>query len=118
MKKIEAIIREEKLATVKAALEEIGYLGMTVSEVEGRGRQKGLTLQWRAGEYQVEFLPKLKLEIVVNDKDCAVVTDTICEMARTGSMGDGMIFVMPVEDAVRVRTGEKGAEVLSSKETK
>ncbi len=112
MKKIEAIIREEKLEAVRQALEDSGYFGMTVSEVSGRGRQKGLVLQWRVGEYRVDFLPKLKLEIVCHDKDCSPVVETICEAARTGEIGDGKIFILPVEDVVRVRTGEKGEETL------
>ncbi len=112
MKKIEAIIREEKLDAVKGALEEKGFIGMTVSEVSGRGQQKGLPLQWRAGEYRVEFLPKLKLEIICHDKDCSLAVETICETARTGAIGDGMIFILPIEDMVRVRTGDKGEEAL------
>ncbi len=112
MKKIEAIIREEKLDAVKGALEEKGFIGMTVSEVSGRGEQKGLSLQWRVGEYRVDFLPKLKLEIICHDKDCSLVVETICETARTGAIGDGKIFILPVEDVVRVRTGEKGEVAL------
>jgi len=107
MKKVEAIIKEERLDVVKKALEEKHILGMTVSEVVGRGRQKGLTLQWRAGEYRVDLLRKIKMEIVVDDDVCDTVVDTICETARTGSIGDGMIFVIPVEHAIRIRTGEK-----------
>ena len=112
MKKIEAIIREEKLDAVKGALEEKGFIGMTGSEVSGRGEQKGLKLQWRVGEYRVEFLPKLKLEIVCHDKDCSLVVDTMCEAARTGAIGDGKIFILPVDNVVRVRTGEQGDEAL------
>ncbi len=108
MKKIEAIIREEKLEAVKNALEEKGFVGLTISEVSGRGRQKGIVLQWRVGEYRVEFLPKLKLEIVVNDKDCALVVDTIADTSKTGRAGDGKIFILPVEDCVRVRTCYRG----------
>lgn len=104
MKKIEAIVRQEKLEAVKAALEDKGILGMTVSQVSGRGRQKGIALQWRAGEYRVDFLPKVKLEIVLSDDECKAVVDIICKSARTGKVGDGMIFVLPVESAVRVRT--------------
>lgn len=113
MKKIEAIIREERLDIVKNALEKKGFLGLTVSQVSGRGLQKGLPLQWRVGEYRVDLLPKLKLEVVVNDKDYPAVMDIICEAARTGDIGDGMIFVLPVEQVCRVRTGEKGKAVLS-----
>lgn len=112
MKKIEAIIRQEKLQLVKDVLEEKGIVGMTVSEVSGRGQQKGIVLQWRAGEYRVDFLPKLKLEIVVNDEDCDAVVESICETARTGKEGDGKIFVLPVYSAVRVRTGENGKCVV------
>lgn len=112
MKKIEAIIRQEKLQSVKAVLEEKGVVGMTVTEVSGRGRQKGITLQWRVGEYRVEFLPKVKLEIVVSDEECDLVVRTICQVAQTGNIGDGMIFVLPVENAMRVRTGEEGRKVF------
>ncbi|MBI2852216.1 MAG: P-II family nitrogen regulator [Chloroflexi bacterium] len=113
MKKVEAIIREEKFEAVKKALEDRGFIGLTVTEVKGRGQQKGLLLQWRAGEYRVEFLPKLKIEVVVSDKDCQTVMDTICAAARTGDIGDGMIFVMPVEQMCRVRTGETGEAALN-----
>ena len=82
MKKIEAIIKEEKLDTVKAALEDKGFIGLTVSEVSGRGSQKGISLQWRAGEYRVDLLPKIKVEVVVDDKECDVVVATICRAAR------------------------------------
>ena len=112
MKKIEAIIKEERLDAVKKALEAKGILGMTVSEVVGRGRQKGLSLQWRAGEYRIDLLHKMKLEIVVDDADCDMVISTVTEAARTGSIGDGMIFVLPVEHAIRIRTGEKDETAL------
>ena len=108
MKKIEAIIREERLEPVQWALAESGYHGMTVSEVCGRGRQEGISLQWRAGEYRVDFLPKLKIEVVTLDQDVAIIVNTIANKARTGEVGDGKIFVIPVEDAVRIRTGESG----------
>ncbi|HAV10353.1 MAG TPA: P-II family nitrogen regulator [Dehalococcoidia bacterium] len=114
MKKIEAIIKEERLDAVKKALEAKGILGMTVSDVVGRGRQKGLLLQWRAGEYRVDLLHKMKLEIVADDANCDMVIDTISEAARTGSIGDGMIFVLPVEHAIRIRTGEKDETSLSA----
>jgi nitrogen regulatory protein P-II 1 len=113
MKKIEAIIRQEKLVSVKEALELKGILGMTVTPVSGRGRQKGIVLQWRAGEYRIDFLPKVKIEIVLNDDECLKAIDIICTAARTGSEGDGMIFVLPVEDAIRVRTGERGNSFLA-----
>ena len=106
MKKIEAIIREEKLDDVKKALEENSYFGMTVSEVSGRGRQKGLPLQSRAGEYRVDLLPKLKIELVVFDEDVQVAVSAIVRKARTGEIGDGKIFILPVESVVRVRTGD------------
>ncbi len=112
MKKIEAIIRPEKLEDVRKALEEAGFPGMTVSEVKGRGRQGGITLQWRAGEYRVEFLPKVKLEIVVEDNDVEQVVDIICDAAATGKIGDGKIFILPVEDVVRVRTKERGKDAI------
>lgn len=108
MKKIEAIIREEKLTAVKAALEENGLYGMTITEVSGRGRQRGIPLQWRVGEYQVDFLPKLKLEIVVADEDVDGVVSAITSNARTGEIGDGKLFILPVENIVRVRTSEEG----------
>lgn len=113
MKKVEAIIREEKLEAVKTALETRGFIGLTVTEVKGRGQQKGLCLQWRVGEYRVDLLPKVKIEVVVNDEDTNAVMDTICGTARTGDIGDGMIFVIPVEDICRVRTGERGEAALS-----
>src|SRR4030042_5877702 len=102
MKKIEAIIREEKLDAVREALESIGYFGMTVSEVSGRGKQGGLRLQWRVGEYKVDLLPKIKVEVVVLDEDVAKILNAITTAARTGEMGDGKLFVLPVENAVRV----------------
>ena len=107
MKKVEAIIREEKLDAVKKALEEKSYFGMTVSEVSGRGKQKGISLQWRAGEYWVDLLPKLKIELVVLDEDVPLVIEAIVHNARTGETGDGKIFVLPVESVVRVRTGDR-----------
>ncbi|NQT31858.1 MAG: P-II family nitrogen regulator [Deltaproteobacteria bacterium] len=106
MKKIEAVIREEKLDAVKRALEEKSYFGMTVSEVSGRGKQKGIPLQWRVGEYRVDLLPKLKIELVVLDEDVPAALDAILRNARTGETGDGKIFVLPVEHVVRVRTGD------------
>ena len=108
MKKIEAIIREERLDAVRAALEERGVCGMTVAEVMGRGRERGIPLQWRSGEYKVEFLPKVKIEVVVLDEDLSPALNAIITQARTGERGDGKVFVVPVEDAVRVRTGDRG----------
>ncbi len=113
MKKIEAIIREEKLDAVRIALENLSYFGMTVTAVSGRGRQKGLTLQWRVGEYHVDFLPKIKIEIVVLDEDVSRVINAIASNARTGGeRGDGKIFVLPVENAVRIRTGDAGNDAI------
>jgi nitrogen regulatory protein P-II 1 len=112
MKLIEAIIRQEKLDAVKTVLETSGYFGMTVSEVSGRGRQGGLTLQWRVGEYKVDLLPKIKVEVVVLDEDVARILNAITTAGRTGEMGDGKLFVLPVENAVRVRTGEEGDNAI------
>ncbi len=112
MKKIEAIVREDRFHLIKIALEEKGFISMTVSDVIGRGKQKGVTLKWRIGEHRIEFLPKKKIEIVVDDKDCQTVVDTICERGRTGAIGDGKIFIMPVESVIRIRTGEIGVEAV------
>jgi nitrogen regulatory protein P-II 1 len=112
MKKIEAIIREERLDAVKKALEEMGLIGMTVTEVSGRGQQKGIPLQWRVGEYRVDFLPKLKVEVVCHDDDCETAVEAIMKAAKTGRIGDGKIFVMPVEAAYRIRTSETGEAVV------
>jgi nitrogen regulatory protein P-II 1 len=112
MKKVEAIIRPEKLDLVRAALDELGIRGMTVMEVSGRGRQSGITLQWRVGEYKVEFLPKIKIEIVVLDEDLSKAIHSIMRVARTGERGDGKIFVLPVDDAIRIRTGDQGESAI------
>ncbi len=112
MKKIEAIIREERLDAVRQALEENSYFGMTVSHVSGRGRQGGICLQWRVGEYRVDLLPKLKIELVVFDEDVPEVVDAIVRNARTGAIGDGKIFILPVESAVRVRTGDRDENAI------
>ena len=112
MKKIEAIIREERLDAVKKALEENSYFGMTVSEVSGRGRQKGIPLQWRVGEYRVDLLPKLKIELVLLDEDVPAAVNAIARNARTGETGDGKIFVLPVEGVVRVRTGDRDENAI------
>ena len=112
MKKIEAIIRQESLEDVKKALEERSYFGMTVSEVSGRGRQKGIPLQWRVGEYRVDLLPKLKIELVVLDDDVPAALDAIVANARTGEIGDGKIFVLPVESVIRVRTGDRNENAI------
>jgi nitrogen regulatory protein P-II 1 len=112
MKKIEAIIREEKLDPVIKALEAKSYFGMTVSKVSGRGRQKGIILQWRAGEYRVDLLPKVKVEVVVLDEDVTHAIDAIITNARTDETGDGKIFVLPVEHVVRVRTGDVDEQAI------
>ncbi len=108
MKKIEALIRPEKLEVVKEALQNKGVLGMTITEVEGCGRQKGLVQQWRGETYRMDFVPKIKLEIVVKDQDVNKVVSIILENAKTGEIGDGKIFVLPVEEVIRIRSGEKG----------
>ena len=112
MKKIEAVIRPEKLEPVRTALADMGILGMTVSEVSGRGRQRGITLQWRVGEYRVEFLPKVKIEVVVMEEDLGKALSAIVRSARTGERGDGKIFVLPVENAVRIRTGDQAESAI------
>lgn len=113
MKKIEAIIRPEKLNEVKDALAEGGFLGLNIVHVTGRGAQKGIVHSGRGGEtYTVDMLPKLKIEVVVKDADADRVVEIILGKARTGNIGDGKIFVIPVEDAIRVRTGEKGDIVV------
>jgi len=112
MKKIEAIIREERLDVVKKALEKNSYFGMTVSQVSGRGKQKGIPLQWRVGEYRVDLLPKTKIELVVLDEDVPVAIDAIVRNARTGETGDGKIFVLPVEKVVRFRTGDRDENAI------
>ncbi len=112
MKKVEAIIRPFKLDEVKIALVNAGIVGMTVSEVRGFGRQKGQTERYRGSEYTVEFLQKLKLEIVIDDDQVDSVVDKIVAAARTGEIGDGKIFVSPVDEIIRIRTGEKDLEAV------
>jgi nitrogen regulatory protein P-II 1 len=112
MKKIEAVIKPFKLDEVKEALHEIGVQGMTVTEVKGFGRQKGHTELYRGAEYVVDFLPKIKLEIAVSDDLVDKVVEAIAGAANTGRIGDGKIFVLPIEQAVRIRTGERGDEAL------
>ena len=112
MKKIEAIIRPFKLDEVKIALVNAGIVGMTVSEVRGFGRQKGQTERYRGSEYTVEFLQKLKVEIVVENDQVDMVIDKVISAARTGEIGDGKIFITPVEQVVRIRTGEKDLEAV------
>jgi nitrogen regulatory protein P-II 1 len=112
VKKVEAIIRPFKLDEVKIALVNAGIVGMTVSEVRGFGRQKGQTERYRGSEYTVEFLQKLKIEIVIDDDQVDMVIEKLTEAARTGEIGDGKIFVSPVDDIIRIRTGEKGTEAI------
>lgn len=112
MKKVEAIIRPFKLDEVKIALVNAGVVGMTVSEVRGFGRQKGQTERYRGSEYTVEFLQKLKIEIVVEDNQADMVVEKIVNAARTGEIGDGKIFISPVDQIVRIRTGEKDFEAV------
>ena len=108
MKKIEAIVRPEKLDEVRQAIEAAGYPGITVTEAVGHGRQKGITQQWRGETYRVDFLPKVKLEIVTGDADVDGIVQAIVKAAKTGAVGDGKIFISDVREVVKIRTGEKG----------
>jgi len=112
MKKIEAIIRPFKLDEVKEALMEEGIRGLTISEVRGYGRQKGHTETYRGSEYRIEFIPKIKIEVVVEDSKTEKVVDAILRTAKTGQVGDGKIFIYDVEDVIRIRTEESGQEAL------
>ncbi|WPM31685.1 nitrogen regulator P-II GlnB [Hydrogenobacter sp. T-2] len=112
MKKVEAIIKPFKLDEVKDALVEIGIGGMTVTEVRGFGQQKGHTEIYRGTEYVIDFLPKVKIEVVVRDEDVEKVIEAIMKTAQTGRVGDGKIFIIPVEDVVRIRTGERGEQAI------
>ncbi len=112
MKKIEAIIRPHKLEEVRAVLQENGVHGMTISEVKGVGRQKGHTEVYRGSEYKIDFLPKIKLEVVVSDKILDKIVSLIVKASKTGNVGDGKLFVIPVEEAIRVRTDEVGEDAL------
>ncbi len=112
MKKIEAIIKPFKLDEVKEALQEIGVQGITVTEAKGFGRQKGHTELYRGAEYVVDFLPKVKIEIVTTDERAQACVDAILKAARTGRIGDGKIFILNVEEAIRIRTGETGADAI------
>ena len=105
---VKAIIRPEKFESVKSALEDIGTHGMTVSEVKGRGEQKGISLQYRGKSYSVDLLPKIQVEVVIRDEDCEKVIAAISGAARTGKIGDGKIFLLPVHRVIRIRTGEEG----------
>ncbi len=112
MKKIEAVIRHFKLEEIKNALNEVGAAGMTVTEVKGFGRQKGHTEMYRGTEYAIDFVPKVKIEVVCTDEAAQSIIDTIVIKAQTGQMGDGKIFVTRLEEVIRVRTGEKGTEAI------
>jgi nitrogen regulatory protein P-II 1 len=112
MRKIEAIIKPFKLDEVKEALHGVGIQGMTVTEVKGFGRQKGHTELYRGAEYVVDFLPKIKVEIAVSDEMADKAVDAIIQAANTGRIGDGKIFVLPIEEAIRIRTGERGSEAV------
>ncbi|UCD56025.1 MAG: P-II family nitrogen regulator [Candidatus Hydrogenedentota bacterium] len=112
MKKVEAIIKPFKLEEVKEALSSIGIKGLTVTEAKGFGRQKGHKELYRGAEYEIEFLPKVKLEIVVSDSELENVIEAIVSSARTGRLGDGKVFVNPVEEVIRIRTGERGEDAI------
>jgi nitrogen regulatory protein P-II 1 len=113
--KIEAIIREDKLNDVKEALRELGIVGLNIFEVRGHGRQGGLELAGRTGTYQVDMLTKIQVNIVLSDHNVDKTVDTICKAARTGETGDGLIFVYPIKEVIRIRTGERGQEALTYK---
>jgi nitrogen regulatory protein P-II 1 len=112
LKKIEAIIREDKLNDVKDALNEIGIRGMNVLEIRGQGRQGGITLAGRSGTYQVDMLPKMQINIILSEANVDETIETILKAGRTGAAGDGLIFVYPVDEVVRIRTGERGHEAV------
>ncbi len=112
MKKIEAIIKPFKLDEVKEALSKAGIQGLTVTEVKGFGRQKGHTELYRGAEYVVDFLPKVKIEVLVDDDKAGEAADTIVAAARTGRIGDGKIFILPMDDVLRIRTGERGVDAI------
>jgi nitrogen regulatory protein P-II 1 len=112
LKKVEAIIREDKLNDVKDALEEIGIMGMNIVEIRGRGRQGGITLAGRSGSYQVDMLPKIQLNIILSGHNLDDTIEAILKAGRTGDAGDGLIFVYPVDEVIRIRTGERGHEAV------
>ena len=112
MKLVTAIIKPFTLDDVKASLEQLGVLGMTVSEVQGYGRQKGHTVVYRGAEFAVDFVPKLRIEVLVDDTAVEKVLDAVVEAARTGKIGDGKVWVTPVDTVIRVRTGERGSDAL------
>ena len=113
MKKIEAVVRPDSLDQVLDALEQAGYPGIMVTEIEGHGKQKGVTQQWRGQEYKVNLLPKVKLEVVVTDQEAEEIIKTISKVAKTGQIGDGKIFISDMAEAVRIRTGERGDSALN-----
>lgn len=112
MKKIEAVIRVEKLEEITDALKEFGYPGMMVSQIEGHGQQKGMTEQFRGREFKVNFIPKTRIEIVIKDADVEKIVNAIIKIARTGAIGDGKIFITDIADVIRIRTGEKGEKAI------
>lgn len=112
LKKIEAIIREDKFNDVKEALREIGIVGMNITEIRGHGRQGGIELSGRSGTFQVDMLPKIQINIILSEDNLDQTLDTIVQAARTGEAGDGLIFVYPVQEAVRIRTGERGRDAV------
>lgn len=112
MKKIEAVIREEKLQEIHEALQQKGFTGITVYEVRGHGAQGGVSLQWRVGEYRVDLLPKRMIMLIVKDEDCPIAVDVICKVSNSGVAGDGKIFISPIEEVIRIRTGESGEKAL------
>jgi nitrogen regulatory protein P-II 1 len=112
-KKIEAIIRKERLGAVKTALSEIGIIGLNIQEVRGRGRGSGMKLQWRTGTYLVDLLPKLQINIVLSDDNVEAAITAIVGAAKTGEKGDGVIFILPVEDVIRISSGERGRQAIT-----
>jgi nitrogen regulatory protein PII len=116
MKKVEAFIRHEAFEPIRTELLDKGFPSLSISEVKGSGRQKGVTEHYRGSSLTVHVRPKLKVEVVIEDKDKSIVVETILKHARTGEVGDGKIFVLPVEEAIRIRTGEEGEEVLQAHE--
>lgn len=109
---VEALVRPQKLEEVKAALSEIGVKGLTITEVRGSGKQKGFTQHYRGAEYTVNLIQKIKIEVVVVEREARVVAETIARAARTGEIGDGKIFLIPVAEAIRIRTGEEGSDAI------
>src|SRR3989338_6866253 len=112
MKKIEVIIRPERLDAVRSALSKVGAAGLMISDIEGHGKQKGVVQQWRGEKYKVELLPKTKIEVVVKDADVDRIIKAVVDNAKTGEIGDGKIFISNIEDAIRIRTGEKGESAI------